>query len=88
MGDFGMTMPPVPPLLIDPLVTAMMQKGSSDVPVSQPRSTSPAFLVSLWVVCLYVPCAALRCAMLCCAVLCCAVLCCAVLCCQGVPLYC
>ncbi|DBA85088.1 TPA: hypothetical protein ACH3X2_005812 [Trebouxia sp. C0005] len=44
-GDFGMTMPPVPPLLIDPLVTAMMQKGSADVPVSQPRSTSPAFLM-------------------------------------------
>ncbi|DBA94839.1 hypothetical protein WJX77_007608 [Trebouxia sp. C0004] len=44
MADFGMTMPPVPPLLIDPLVTAMMQKASADVPVSQPRSTSPAFL--------------------------------------------
>jgi len=51
MGDFGLTMPPVPPLLIDPLVTAMMQKASADVPVSQPRSTSPAFLVSLWVAC-------------------------------------
>ena len=63
--DFGMTQPAVPPLCIDPLVTAMLQRAGTDVPPSQPRSTSAAFAVRI---------------LLCCAVLCCAVLCCAVLC--------
>ena len=57
--DFGMTQPAVPPLCIDPLVTAMLQRAGTDVPPSQPRSTSAAFAVRI---------------LLCCAVLCCAVL--------------
>ena len=82
--EFGMTQPAVPPLCIDPLVAALMQKAGTDVPLSQPRSTSPAFVVSLCKTFVLL-CAALRsvlcCGALCCAVLCCAVLCCAVLCC-------
>jgi len=88
LADFGMTQPVVPPLLIDPLVTAMMQKASSDVPLSQPRSTSPAFAVRpcrfgqlpccfavSWQSLLAgLGCAVLRCAALCCAVLCCVML--------------
>lgn len=55
-GDFGMTQPAVPPLCIDPIVTAMLQRTGTDAPPSQPRSTSAAFAVS---------------ALLCCAALCC-----------------
>ena len=74
-GNLGMTQPAVPPLCIDPLVTAMLQRAGTNVPPSQPRSTSAAFAVRILLCC-----AVLCCAVLCCAVLCCAVLCCAVLC--------
>ena len=44
-GDFGMTQPAVPPLCIDPIVTAMLQRAGAEVLPSQPQSTSPAFAV-------------------------------------------
>lgn len=43
--NFGATQAAAPPLAIDPLLTAMMQKAGTDVPQSKPRATSPAFEV-------------------------------------------
>ena len=43
--DFGATQAAAPPLAIDPLVTAMLQKAATNVPQPKPRTTSPAFAV-------------------------------------------
>ena len=84
-GDFGMTQPVVPPLCIDPLVTAMLHRAGTDVPPLQARSTSAAFAVRILLCCAVLCCAALGWVVLLCdcgarnAKPCCAVLCCIVL---------
>lgn len=43
--DFGATQAAAPPLAIDPLITAMLQKAANQVPWPKARATSPAFEV-------------------------------------------
>ena len=84
MPDFGMTQPAVPPLTIDPLVTAMLQKASAQQPLTRPRATSPAFAVSGMPG--LPPGSSVE--PLCCAVLCCAALCCVQPCCAESAVLC
>ena len=44
-SQFALTQSVVPPLLIDPLVTSMLQKAEAPVIAPQSRSASPAFIV-------------------------------------------
>ena len=91
-GDLGMTQPAVPPLCIDPLVTAMLQRAGTDAPPLQPRSTSAAFAVRILLCCAVLNgCTEPSCAnhampsMLSCAMPSHAVPCCAALCCAALP---
>lgn len=47
--DFGATQAAAPPLAIDPLLTAMLQKAGTDMPQAKARATSPAFEVCLYI---------------------------------------